>query len=721
MPSRFPTSRKSSASRAIGDLRLTVVAALVLAVIAAAVGTLIRAPSRKPVAHDVRLAAPQLVDARSAREPGQPDADVPSPQSDGPAQLAASLTLPAADTHGADGTRGSSPLATYRTASVESQWAARAAAGSTSRPAGTTASSSGQAPYDRSARSRQERVQRFGGNAATEDAVEAGLTWLAAHQSPDGSWDRHEFNRHCPPGDRCTGIATSRDDQFLTSGLTGLSLLAFLGAGYTHDRGPFQDVVRKGVDALLAFQQRDGGFSRDDGMAGYNDALATFALAEYAAMTRDPQVERPLRAAVDRLTLSQQDLGGWDYPPDPRSGRNDTSITAWVVQALHACEAAGVSVPRAVLVKAASHFARAALPDGRVWYADAGTGFAIDRTTLQPQYRYGAAMSACALTCESLLGWRLDSPTPSAQAARLLAELPSAARARGRDPTGLHSEYYWYYGTVAMFQVGGDSWERWNATLRDMILPMQERGRSRSGEPRHAFGSWPPYGENWGKWGRMGGRVYSTAIAVLTLEIYYRATPAYLGGEPALDGDDWRAYLAGADPRRRLRAVRALREARLEIGEAVLIDALSDPDPAVALQAATSLAALDSPMGRTLMERVVDNLPPWERGPVERALERLRELDALAPATGRVRVFDADLGLATLELTRAYVGQEFDLLRPTPGESRAAAPSPRAAASQPVGRLRVIQRITGQNIAVGRWLGDGSASPAAGDTLVESR
>lgn len=663
--------------------------------------------------------------------------------------LAADVTWPQADTRDVNRARGaeSGPggdgpgresawpeAGPAESVAAETAWIAHVNVASThptTAQSGTSAVARGVARYDRSGKAREERVKRFGGNAATEDAVEAGLAWLAAHQSPDGTWDRHEFNRACPAGDRCTGIATNRGDHSLTPGLTGLALLAFLGAGYTAENGPYPEVVRRGVEALLALQQRDGGFSRDDGMAGYNDALATFALGEYAAMTRDPQAQRALRAAVDRLVLSQQDLGGWDYLPDPGSGRNDTSITAWVVQALHACEAAGVAVPRPALVNAATHFARASLPDGRVWYADSGTGFGLDRTTMQPQYRYGAAMTACALTCESLLGWRLDGGSPAAQVARILGELPSAALARGRDVTGLHSEYYWYYGTVAMFQVGGDAWERWNATLRDMILPMQERSRARNAEKRHAFGSWPPYGENWGKWGRMGGRVYSTAIAVLTLEVYYRATPAYLGGEPALTGDDWRAYLADADPRRRLRAVRALREARLEIGEGVLVDALGDPDAGVALAAATSLAALDSPMGRTLMEGVVDTLAPWERGPVERALARVREIERLAHATGRVRLYDPRVRLATLALDRAYVGMELDLLRGrapggtarggAAGQARESGEPGPLAASQPVGRMRVLQRITGRDVVVARWLGNDDDAPAAGDALIEVR
>jgi len=313
----------------------------------------------------------------------------------------------------------------------------------------------GPEKLDRSGAVRRRRVQQFGGTPRTESAVEVGLAWLAAHQSPDGLWDRLGFQNRCPADDRCPGPALRRTQHSLQAGLTGLSLLAFLGAGYTDREGPYQDVVRRAVEALLRLQQPDGGFCVAEGMAGYNNSLATFALAEYYAMTREPRLREPLRRAVAQLAHTQQALGGWDYLPRRNSGRNDTSITAWAVQALQTCAVAGIEVPHRVLVNAALHFARATEADGRVWYADTGTGVELNPDTLQAVYRYGPAMTAAGLACEQLLGWRIDSPVCRRQRALLLGQLPSSGLARGRDPSQLHNEYYWYYGTVAMFQAGG--------------------------------------------------------------------------------------------------------------------------------------------------------------------------------------------------------------------------------------------------------------------------
>lgn len=555
---------------------------------------------------------------------------------------------------------------------------------------------------DRSVEGRRERVKRFGGNELTEDSVESGLAWLAAHQSADGTWSRTEFNRGCPATDRCTGEAELRTEYALDAGLTGLATLAFLGAGYTHAVGPYRQTVDRAIGALMSMQTERGGFSEDETLAGYNDSVATLALAEHYALTRDRRVAEPLRRAVERLSSMQQALGGWDYGASGTSGRNDTSITAWVVQALNAAKWAGISPAEETLVGAAMHVARASQADGKVWYADAGIGFELDAAQ-RPRYRYGPAMTACGLVCETLLGWRMDSATILAQRAHLFSNAPSTKLARGGDATQLHSEYYWYYGTLAMFQVGGESWERWNARLRDVILPLQNREKMRDGRRKHAFGSWTPYGGRWGRWGRMGGRVYTTAICTLTLEIYYRGTPAYLQPQSAITAEDWRAFVGRSDARGRMRAMEALREARHEIGEPVLVELLGDEDAAVRLAAAGALSELDSPMGRKVLDELLTKLPPWERGPAERALARITRMERTPRPEGVVRLYDRQVKLATLDLSRAYVGQRIVVER----------------AGSAIARMVVVQRFSGRTLAVAALAGEigTGTAPAEGDMV----
>jgi len=64
-----------------------------------------------------------------------------------------------------------------------------------------------------------------------------------------------------------------------------------------------------------------------------------------------------------------------------------------------------------------------------------------------------------------------------------------------------------------MCQAGGENWKRWNDVVRDMIIKLQIVDKDRCTE-----GSWDPEG----RWDSEGGRIYCTALAILTLEVYYR-------------------------------------------------------------------------------------------------------------------------------------------------------------------------------------------------------
>src|SRR5215831_3721976 len=75
---------------------------------------------------------------------------------------------------------------------------------------------------------RENLVARGGGTRATESAVIAALKWLARHQGPDGGWSAEGFQGQCIGG-KCGGIGEKDYD----TGITSLSLLAFLGAGFS--------------------------------------------------------------------------------------------------------------------------------------------------------------------------------------------------------------------------------------------------------------------------------------------------------------------------------------------------------------------------------------------------------------------------------------------------------------------------------------------------------
>ena len=92
--------------------------------------------------------------------------------------------------------------------------------------------------------------------------------------------------------------------------------------------------------------------------------------------------------------------------------------------------------------------------------------------------------------------------------AKLCAETPP----KWNWDTGSIDMYYWYWGTLAMFQVGGRPWDVWKKAMSEAILKHQHQ----QGEGSRT-GSWDPLDP----WGDEGGRVYSTALMTMCLEVYY--------------------------------------------------------------------------------------------------------------------------------------------------------------------------------------------------------
>ncbi|HBO46240.1 MAG TPA: squalene--hopene cyclase [Planctomycetaceae bacterium] len=347
----------------------------------------------------------------------------------------------------------------------------------------------------RMAPDRSRRAEQQGATPESELAVREGLKWLAANQDPDGRWNarRHGAGRemHVNGEDR-RGAGINAD-----TGMTGLALLAFLAAGNTHDRpGPYQDTVQKGLDYLLRVQKSDGNLSGDATAfaAMYCHAMAAFALSEAHAMTGDARLERHVRRAVDYIIDAQDRRGGgWRYEPgDP----GDTSLLGWQLMALKSAELGGTRIPDGTRNGALR------------FLASVSSGPTGGLAGYRPGHRITRPMTAEALVCRQLLGMPPESPTATEAADYLMGELP------GEGQVNL---YYWYYATLGLYQLQGEHWVRWNRALQNDLVARQRT----SGE---MAGSWDPTTV----WGGYGGRVYSTALATLCLQVYYRYVPVYL-------------------------------------------------------------------------------------------------------------------------------------------------------------------------------------------------
>ncbi|MBX7168183.1 MAG: terpene cyclase/mutase family protein [Pirellulales bacterium] len=335
----------------------------------------------------------------------------------------------------------------------------------------------------RGADARGGLVAAGGGDGASEQAVARGLRWLAAHQQPDGGWD---FDHTKGP---CRGMCRNPGQSPSTTGATGVALLAFLGAGQTHLAGEYQDVVRQGLYYLgnHTLVTPQGGDLREGSMYGH--ALAAWALCEAFALSDDPALGQLAQQAVDFMVYAQDaGGGGWRYTPGQPG---DLSVTGWHFMALKAAQLGYRQIPPQTLERATRFLDSVQGERGaRYGYQD-GSGT--------------ETMTAVGLLCRMFAGCRRDDPGLVAGCEYLSGLGPAS-----------DNMYFNYYATQVLFHHGGPRWQAWNAAMKPLLLQTQAT-------EGHESGSWYFSGGKCEK----GGRLFSTALAVMTLEVYYRYLPLY--------------------------------------------------------------------------------------------------------------------------------------------------------------------------------------------------
>jgi len=359
----------------------------------------------------------------------------------------------------------------------------------------------------------QPKIESF----ASQSGVLAALKWLARHQNPDGSWGAASYSNQCV-GAKCAGNGEAEYD----AGVTGLALLAFLGAGYSHlskDEFPdpvtparilkFSEVVKNGLKWILVKQDAEGCIGPRGTKHMYNHAIATTALAEAYGMSATQLFKGPAQQAVDFLIAAQNSGGGWRYAK--RSGDNDTSVTGWAVMALMSAELAELKAPFREAYESAANWLDSvtdttsghrvgynAKSSGKVFVPGKNEKFAHHET----------------MTAINVLGRMYMSKGkkhPALGGAELLVRDLPEWKADAID------FYYWYWASFALFQFDGPDgpyWKKWTEPMKSTLVPNQK-----SAADGCANGSWNSEED---RWGFEGGRVCAVALNTLTLETSYR-------------------------------------------------------------------------------------------------------------------------------------------------------------------------------------------------------
>lgn len=355
---------------------------------------------------------------------------------------------------------------------------------------------------------RLQLARPFGADQDSEAAVEAALAWLAQAQSPEGAWNAKQFGAGTET--YALGINRNGTGDRADTGVTGLALLAFLSGGHTHLQGKYQPTVRGALEYLLRSQMSQGDLTglkqvgSDTSVTNarmYCHGIAALALAEAYAMTHDEWLRRPLQRAVT-YTLQAQDPkgGGWRYQPQ---SPGDLSQFGWQAMALRSAERSGMALEPIVKQRM------------KLFIDSCSTGNFGGLARYRPgEGSPSPTMTAEALACRLLLNHPIHSSAAAEARDSLIQNLPG---------TGEDNVYYWYYATLALFQLQDQSWQRWNQVMKARLLSTQRAAYDSEA------GSWDPDRV----WGGYGGRVYSTAMSCLCLEVYYRYLPMYGPASPS--------------------------------------------------------------------------------------------------------------------------------------------------------------------------------------------
>ncbi len=384
---------------------------------------------------------------------------------------------------------------------------------------------------------KENLVARGGGTKASESAVLCALKWLARHQNADGSWKAAAFPDQCT-GSKCAHPGYNDYD----TGVTGISLLAFLGAGYTHlSREEVTDkvtgktiklgeVVKKAIRWLVNNQDADGCIGAKVSKMMYNQSICALALSEAYGMTESQILKEPAQKAIDYLQQAKNPYKAWRYTS--KCGENDSSVTGWCVMALKSAELSGLNVGHSAMVEAKQWTDEVTDKNyGKVGYQsleDAGVKVVVPGKN--EDYTAHEALASVGMVIRIFVDHDRKDPVLDMSAKLLANDLPVWDQAKKTN-----DYYYWYYGTLALFQFDGpDSggsqkyWKSWNQAVINALVKNQK-----TKDTGCADGSWDADD----RWGFEGGRVYAVAINALTMEVYYRYANAFgVGGKKQPQG-----------------------------------------------------------------------------------------------------------------------------------------------------------------------------------------
>jgi hypothetical protein len=327
-----------------------------------------------------------------------------------------------------------------------------------------------------------------GQNGRVDESLKRGIQYLLEQQDPATG-----------------GIHNKMRNE---TAMTALAVLAFGSMGHQPgDATPEGRAMRKALNFVLEAERQadDGYFGQKDGSRMYGHGIVTLMLAEMLGMGSDAQMDELIRARcrkgielilrAQKVPKNDNNRGGWRYSPD--AGDSDMSVTVWQTMALRAAKNAGFDIPKEAIDEAVRYIKRAYEPanerGGNVRFGGFG---------------YQGRGREVSTTAEGLLALQVCGDYASEEVLGASERLLKDGIKQG-ERWFFYTTYYYAQG---MYQRGGKYATEGERVVADVLLPIQSRE-----------GWW----EGAGGEEKGGGKVYATAMAVLSLAVKNHYLPIY--------------------------------------------------------------------------------------------------------------------------------------------------------------------------------------------------
>lgn len=330
-----------------------------------------------------------------------------------------------------------------------------------------------------------------------DTAVDRALDFIARNQQPDGSF------------------TAPMDGQ---PGITSLCVMAFLSRGHVPGQGPYGRQIERAIDFTLATQQANGLISSQGAdnsgnvRPNYNHAIAGLMLGEVYGMTDGRRSQRIAAAIVRALAFSRKlqlrakrhprDNGGWRYIVPWGPNDSDLSATSWQLMFYRSAKNAAFDVSTEYIDDAMAYVRRCFDSQKQAFV------YALEHGPDRERYASGGVVGGGIVS----LAMAGEHHTKMARAAGqwILQHPFDQYNRRGHREDRYH--YSAFYCSQAMFQLGGEFWEKFYPPFARTLLDNQR-----------SDGSWERERIRDGQF----GNVYTTALVVLALTPPYQLLPIY--------------------------------------------------------------------------------------------------------------------------------------------------------------------------------------------------